>query len=595
MKGSGKEKKLNNKSWDINKLTYTIPIPIGDNKKTTQTFKGELITKALDCHAQGKILEASKYYQLFIDNGLTDPRIFSNYGTICQQAGKIKQAISLYKRSINLFPKSPEAHLNLGNILREIGNLSEAEISMRKAIELKPSSANAYLNLGNILRDLGRLPEAELSTRKAIGIKPDFVMAHSNLGIILKDLRKLSEAELAARKAIELNPKLAMSHSNLGTILQDLGKLQEAEKSQRQAIQLNPKFAMAYSNLGGILKELGELKQAEISILKAIELQPKFAKSHAGLGSVLKDLGKLKEAKDSFIRALNLDPSLESAIFNLGEINYYEKNYELSIKYLKISKSDRCKALHIGSLLCLDQEEEFHKEYNSISDKGKCNAEIGGIIEHANIIYETKNNSLFCNKAIDYILFDKISKEAFSNENLNQLISYLHSGVIAIRSQSILHAGFQTSGNLFALKYPFIQSLKKSLEEKINLYKLKFADSKQGFINNWPQNYELRAWIISMKKGGFLKQHNHGYGWITGSFYLQVPKRKSAEDFSGAISFSYAGPYYPNKEKNFNQIVRNLETRDLCIFPSSLFHNTIPFESEEDRICFVFDLAPIFN
>ena len=42
--------------------------------------------------------------------------------------------------------------------------------------------------------------------------------------------------------------------------------------------------------------------------------------------------------------------------------------------------------------------------------------------------------------------------------------------------------------------------------------------------------------------------------------------------------------------KDFNLTIKNLETRDLCIFPSSLFHHTIPFESTEERICFVFDL-----
>ena len=42
---------------------------------------------------------------------------------------------------------------------------------------------------------------------------------------------------------------------------------------------------------------------------------------------------------------------------------------------------------------------------------------------------------------------------------------------------------------------------------------------------------------------------------------------------------------------DFNLTIKEIETRDICIFPSSLFHHTIPFESSEERICFVFDLV----
>ena len=161
---------------------------------------------------------------------------------------------------------------------------------------------------------------------------------------------------------------------------------------------------------------------------------------------------------------------------------------------------------------------------------------------------------------------------------------------IPIKNQGTLHSGIQTSGNLFLLDYPFISSIKKAIESKIELYKNKFINSGQGFISNWPENYELIGWMISMKKGGFLEPHNHEYGWITGSFYLQVPKLCNNED-SGGLAFSYQGPRYPSKGKKFGLKINKVKTRDICIFPSSLFHHTIPFESDEQRICFVFDLV----
>ena len=95
------------------------------NQKT-KLSQEQIIKKAFQFHQQGNISEAAKYYQIFINRGFTDERVFSNYG----------------------------------NILINLGKLKEAEICLHKAIEINPHFANAHLNLGNILRDLGKLKEA---------------------------------------------------------------------------------------------------------------------------------------------------------------------------------------------------------------------------------------------------------------------------------------------------------------------------------------------------------------------------------------------------------------------------------------------------
>ena len=128
--------------------TFTVPFALGEKKENisistnspSKSTKEEIIKKAFQFHSQGKISEAAKYYQLFINQGFNDHRVFSNYGAI----------------------------------LKDLGKLEEAEISTRKAIQLYPHFAMAYCNLGDILNDLGKLQEAELFARKAIILKPNF-------------------------------------------------------------------------------------------------------------------------------------------------------------------------------------------------------------------------------------------------------------------------------------------------------------------------------------------------------------------------------------------------------------------------------------
>ncbi len=412
----------------------------------------------------------------------------------------------------------------------------------------------------------------------------------ANYGVILKDRGKSQEAELLTRKAIELNPDYPDAHSNLGMILKDLGKLQEAELLTRKAIHLKPDFAEAHSNLGGILRDLGKLQEAELSTRKAIKLNPNSASAHFNLGNALELSGKREEAKSHWAKAVELNPEEEKSMISLVHNLCYEQKYELALKYLSKNQSDSCQSLYLGCLLSLNREKDFKEKYRELNEKQVCNADIGAIVEHANIIYDNKYESPFCNEAIKFVLMDKINEEAFSRDHLNELISYNKKSKKDNRAQGLLTNGIQTSGNLFSLNLPFIKSIKKAIEDKIELYKNNFENSGQGFINNWPENYELRAWMIRMKTGGFLSPHNHEYGWITGSFYLQVP-RFSNSQHAGSLAFSYQGPRYPKKEKNFNLTIQKIETRDICIFPSSLFHHTIPFESSEERICFVFDLV----
>ena len=188
------------------------------SNKNSKYSKEEIIDKAFRLHSQGKISEASNYYQYLINQGYGDHIIFSNYGAILQSLGKLKEAEFLYRKAIELKPDFANANANLGNILRDLGELKEAELFTRKAIQLKPDFANAHLNLGIILKDFGKLQEAELFTRKAIELRPDLANAHYNLGGILQDLGNLKEAELFTRKAIELKPNYVSAHLILSTL-----------------------------------------------------------------------------------------------------------------------------------------------------------------------------------------------------------------------------------------------------------------------------------------------------------------------------------------------------------------------------------------
>ena len=94
-----------------------------------------------------------------------------------------------------------------------------------------------------------------------------------------------------------------------------------------------------------------------------------------------------------------------------------------------------------------------------------------------------------------------------------------------------------------------------------------------------------------MQSGGHLDSHIHEEGWVSGSVYLSIPKEKKDPN-EGAIELSLHGDNYPKKHDNFPTKTIPVEVGDVVFFPSSVFHRTIPFTSNEERICIAFDLKP---
>ena len=87
----------------------------------------------------------------------------------------------------------------------------------------------------------------------------------------------------------------------------------------------------------------------------------------------------------------------------------------------------------------------------------------------------------------------------------------------------------------------------------------------------------------------YISSHIHEKGWISGSIYINVPPKLTRDSGNLVVtSHDLKGRKRNTKEtKNINVV-----TGSLCLFPSSLLHYTIPFESKEDRIVLAFDVIP---
>jgi uncharacterized protein (TIGR02466 family) len=400
------------------------------------------------------------------------------------------------------------------------------------------------------------LEEAEASYTQAIALKPNFAEAHSNLGNTLKELGRLDEAEASYTQAIAVKPDYAEAHRNLGVRLQELGRLEEAEASYRQAIALKPLLAKAYDHLGNLLQILGEFEDAEMCYKKYISLAPFEV-------PISKSMAAMFFAQGEFQKALSLFDS-----YNTPE-----------------SRSSALECLH-----SLGKTKEIYKRIEDTVELDDGNLRIASF---ASFIAESQLKDTahrFCKKPLEFLHFSNLSCKI---ENSNSFITNLIKDLNNIKStwqppNQSAKGGFQTDGNLFRYPTCNIVTLKEIILNEIDAYYEKFKNEHCSFIEKWPKEKNIKGWHIMLKDQGYHDLHIHHEGWLSGVVYLKVvpPLNKN----EGAITFNLARSNI--SDPNFSKIIHNPEVGDMVLFPSSLYHGTIPFSTDTDRIVVSFDLKP---
>jgi hypothetical protein len=240
-------------------------------------------------------------------------------------------------------------------------------------------------------------------------------------------------------------------------------------------------------------------------------------------------------------------------------------------------------------LYLLDKQSLFFDKLDYLINEDTTNAVIGSLTCRSALKYGVEKPNLFCRKPLQYVShIDMNTQYDFEEIFAKKARLILNESRISNRKQSLLVNGSQTSGNLFDIQNSFTEKIQKAIRLEIETYRVKFKDSEEGLIKKWPAEYSLIGWLVNMKSGGKLKPHIHNDGWLSGSLYINVPSKSKADSGNLVVSIG-EDKDATDTRINVKQII-NVVTGSLVLFPASLTHYTIPFESEEQRIVLAFDV-----
>ena len=464
-----------------------------------------------------------------------------------------KLAYSITKK----FPKHQFAWKVLGVIFTKTNRVNDALVVTKKAVKLFPQDAQAYLNLGIIFKKLGRLNNAEDSYRQAISLKSNYAEAYNNLGNVLEEMDRLEDALSSYRNAISFNIGFAEAHNNLGVTFEKLGQSDDAESSYKEAIALNPEYAEAHNNLGNVFAEMGRLEDAEISYRKAIKFKHNYVEAHNNLGNILR----------------------------LG------KKYEEAIYHFDLLNSDFGTALSLECLYLSKNYIEFENRLNTLCLLKNMNLRVAALSTFAAHQMKKKDPYPFCKNPIDFVLIQNISDYDLNSGNiLDEIIKETDQYQLKWEARTTKF-GFQGPSDIFEKPSKIILVLEKIIQQAIKTYYNKFKLESNLFMKSWPKKYKLSGWYNRLVKNGHHTSHIHQNGWLSGVIYLKTINVPHSDE--GAIEFGLHGYDLPIVDENYPRKIHRPKRGDIVLFPSSLFHRTIPFKMDSERSTIAFDLKVI--
>ena len=403
---------------------------------------------------------------------------------------------------------------------------------------------------------------------------------------------RLSDAESIHQQILRSDPNQPIALHLLGVIAHQVGKNDTAVDLIARALAIKPDYVEAHPNLGNTLQKTGRLEDAVASYHKALAIKPDFANAHSNLGNVLRELGKLDEAVASYNKALVIKPDYAEAHYNLGTTFQMLERIEDALASYDLAQLPGARAKILECLFALGRYEDFYRELERLIKTESTNLRAAAISAFASQQLGHDDPYPFCKDPLDFVRVGRVCDSAEDTADLmDELVEDLRPRNAVWEPPGITTKfGFQTRDNLFADPKGSLAKLDRIIKSEIESYYSEFKFANCLFMASWPSQIRLNGWFVRLLGHGHQDDHIHPGGWLSGVIYLKVPKTSNLDE--GAIEFGLHGYKYPILNEEYPRTLHRPEKGQIVLFPSSLFHRTVPISADDERLSIAFDLIP---
>ncbi len=315
----------------------------------------------------------------------------------------------------------------------------------------------------------------------------------------------------------------------------------------------------------------GGHEAAEEVFRKITKAAPDYAAGWHNLGNVLVKLEKHGPAVEAFSRAAKLAPDNPFVLYGLGRALLWVHQYTESVE--RLSRAIELAPYELQML----SYKILALRHAGRDDEADDLEGINDMILTVHVPPPPEHSSL------------QSWNEALQEELLNHPALTTEFQNRATRNGAKVDGMFE--GNATPIFRQFEKQVRASFEETLERMPKKPNHPLPLSIAN---SYTTDMWANVMHDGGHQAPHNHPKGWFSACYYNALPDRvtTSGDAHEGWIEFGGTAYDFPEPAHAPKRQIQP-EPGLMAVFPSYVFHRTIPFSSDQLRISCAFDAKPV--
>lgn len=549
------------------------------------------------------------------------------------RAGRTGQATGALLALIADHPDYAEPHELLAKAKAAAGDHPGSETSLRAALALDPRLPGAATRLADMLIARRAVAEAAALLKPFVGTPLADANLLNSYGIALRSLRRMEEGVDAHRAAADLAPAEGAYAHNLAGAFGDAQRFAESESACRRAFSTGLDAPETWLILGRALIGQGRLDEAEAALRQSIQRRPGFADAHAELAQLIwtrtEDLAAARADLDAALRGLPLDGPL-----NLARARLLEYGDSPEVAYASLGPALEARPgdliLHVAAALLAAAHDPamamFHAlraqaidPNNSQAAAALCQANLAaGRADVAAVIAEKlcdewprDQHPVTLAATAWRMLGEPRYRDLYDYERLVRAYdletpsrwetrdAYLADLALSLKNiqnsrthpvgQSLRH-GAQTGQSLIHSDDPVLKAFFAAIDRPIRDYIEVLAARDDILGRRATDGYRLSgAWSVLLRPGGHHVNHIHPMGWISSAFHIELP---SAVDHGHEGWLKFGEPGLPTQPTLAAEHWVKPKAGTLVLFPSYMWHGTVPFGGEEPRLTIAFDVIP---
>lgn len=543
---------------------------------------------------------AAGYFERLAAIEPRDARTRFNLGVALSQAGRPDDAAQAFQAAVDIDPAYPKGWFNLGVALENCGRTEDAAAAYERALGSDPGDAASIANLAGVFTKMRAFNRALALFDTAIARWPNEPRVRLMHAKALRDIKLYDQAADACRAALKLAPGSADANAGLGLTLALAGKHAEAAVALRQALKADPGRITTKSVLAASLIETGEFSEALALSDTLLESAPADSVMLRIKARALTGLGRHNDALDIFRKAFDGAPEdveimagLVDALSQVGrdaeteavfeaviasEPGTPEPYYDIAKRYLEAGDAEA--AFRVVTL----GVDRFPGDTGSLAIQGVA-ATVTGHADIAGTLSDFDG------------LMGRIRVAPPSGwETIAEFNAALaahvenHPSVQFAPADHATQDGYHT-GELMLEPMGPIRGLEEAIRAAVDQYRHDHpVDPQHPFLQRAPESFGLNIWAIILQQAGHQVPHIHPGAWLSGVYYPKLPPVIGDNSQAGWIEFGRPPEVYTGDVEPDVIMIRPEEGL-MLLFPSYMYHRTIPFTGDGTRISIAFDIC----